>query len=105
MHNLFTKLFCLVVDDVVDESDDNDDAETESEIETENDDDKDQHFKVGRDKINWQKSGIVIFYLSCLNHLNKCILSAKSSLRRFSGQFLKLKKLLKLEEGGCCLKI
>lgn len=43
----FAKLFCVVVDDVLDESDDNDDAETESEIETENDDDKDQQFKVG----------------------------------------------------------
>lgn len=60
-----SKPFCIVVDDVVDESDDNDDAETESEIETEIDDDKDQHFKVGRDKINRQKSGIAIFYLSC----------------------------------------
>lgn len=40
-------LLCIIVDDVVDESDDNDDAEAESEIETENDDDKDQHFKVG----------------------------------------------------------
>lgn len=45
-----TQLFCTIVDDVVDESDDNDDAETESEIETENDDDKDQHFKVGMRK-------------------------------------------------------
>lgn len=48
----FTKPFCIVVDDVVDESDDNDDAETEPETETEVDDDKDQHFQVGRDKIH-----------------------------------------------------
>lgn len=48
MYNLpYEIFFCIIVDDVVDESDDNDDAETESEIETENDDDKDQHFKVG----------------------------------------------------------
>lgn len=98
-----SKPFCIVVDDVVDESDDNDDAETESEIETEIDDDKDQHFKVGRDKINRQKYSDFLFKL--LNLMNKCILNVRSSFWRFSGQFLNLKKLQKLKEGECCLKI
>lgn len=40
-------MFCVTVDDVVDESDDNDDADLEAENEVENEDDLDQNFKVG----------------------------------------------------------
>lgn len=40
-------VFCITVDDVVDESDDNDDADLEAENEVENEDDLDQNFKVG----------------------------------------------------------
>lgn len=40
-------MFCVTVDDVVDESDDNDDIDLEAENETENEDDVDQNFKVG----------------------------------------------------------